>query len=101
MTLARDGEWPFGSVGLKKRRPSKWSERGSLAMASVEPHDAAFSRPSSPSPGVGGSQAKRAGWGDLLRKEVHPTPSRISLRSMRADPPPPGEGNVHYSILMP
>src|SRR3984893_19377779 len=38
------------------------------------------------------------GWGDGLsfrpvpELRDHPTPSRISLRSMRADPPPPGEG---------
>jgi hypothetical protein len=60
-----------------------------------------------PSPGGGGSlelgdakhRPERAGWGDSLSlrtppklKDLHPTPSRISLRSMRADPPPPGEG---------
>src|SRR4051794_36135552 len=26
--------------------------------------------------------------------KLHPTPSRISLRSMLADPPPPGEGEA-------
>src|ERR1700722_6046843 len=41
----------------------------------------------------------RAGWGDSLSPRTapklrgrHPTPSRIPLRFMRADPPPPGEG---------
>ena len=42
---------------------------------------------------------RAAGWGEGLSFRVlfalmdrHPTPSRISLRSMRADPPPPGQG---------
>src|SRR6185436_18742694 len=46
----------------------------------------------SPSPGGGGSRAKRAGWGELplLAQEI--TPPRLpSLRSA-VDPPPPGEG---------
>jgi hypothetical protein len=34
---------------------------------------------------------ERSGWGDISL-HIHPTPSPISLRSMRADPPPPGEG---------
>src|SRR5436190_23845021 len=31
----------------------------------------------------------------------HPTPSRISLRSIRADPPPPGEGKRSVAALQP
>jgi hypothetical protein len=54
-----------------------------------------------PSPGGGGSTRLKgaAGWGDGLStptvpelRDCHPTPSRISLRSIRADPPPQGEG---------
>src|SRR5262245_27057495 len=56
-----------------------------------------------PSPGGGGSTRvqRAAGWGESLSfravpelRDRHPTPSRISLRSMRADPPPPGEGEA-------
>ena len=46
---------------------------------------------------------RAAGWGDGLSFRAapelrdHPTPSRISLRFMRADPPPPREGK-HRAI---
>jgi hypothetical protein len=41
------------------------------------------------------------GWGDLStradpeRIDRHPTPYRILLRTIRYDPPPPGEGNLN------
>jgi hypothetical protein len=49
-------------------------------------------RRESPSPGEGGSRAKRAGWGERKAQSRHsPHPDR--LRSASAvDPPPPGEG---------
>ena len=48
------------------------------------------------------ARERAAGWGDSLSlrtvresRDLHPTPSRILLRAMRADPPPPGEGKNH------
>ena len=53
---------------------------------------ARWCRGSSPSPGGGGSRAKRAGWGDLLAK-MKASPHPDCLRFAPAvDPPPPGEG---------
>ena len=45
------------------------------------------------------------GWGEglstralLKARDRHPTPARLVLRTMRSDPPPPGEGKkVHSS----
>jgi hypothetical protein len=44
-----------------------------------------------------------AGWGECssaaLPLRLHPTPSRITLRAMPADPPPPGEGEEESSPM--
>jgi hypothetical protein len=48
-----------------------------------------------------------AGWGDSASacavpelRDRHPTPFRISLRFMRTDPPPPGEGKKTSSLRL-
>src|SRR5262249_32358953 len=46
-----------------------------------------------------GYGAKRAGVG--WRTQQHPTPDRISLRSMRSDPPPSGEGEERVPPSLP
>src|SRR5438105_121687 len=59
-----------------------------LADVPVKWHRRAPQTRCPPSPGGGGSRAKRAGWGDLLHKQSSPHPA-ASL-TLGVDPPPPG-----------